>query len=185
MNYQQAHQSQPPKPQPANFRNPNQGSPVIKYILIAGAVLLALLIIATAVIFILSRTYSDDESKDDEASEIEEETDANNPPETGIPKDALRADLLDAGIACNYMDRGLLVNSFVIGTLEATDQPADAFNKNDYKTLTDSFKGPAFSCEDIENTDISSFRLTPDDFKVVQEIVVGAVFEQDLESAAN
>ena len=145
--------------------------------------MLVLLIIATAVIFILSRTYSDDESKDDEASETEEEADANNSPETGIPQDALRADLLDAGIACNHMDRGLLVNAFVVGTLQATDQPVNAFNKNDHKALTDAFKGPAFVCEDVENTDISSFRLTPDDFKVAQEIIVGAVFEQDPEFA--
>ena len=174
MNYQQAYQPQPANPPPANFHNPNQGSPIIKYILITGAVLLTLLIIATVVIFILSRTYADEDSKDDKTSE------------TGILEDALRADLLDAGIACDYMDRGFLINLFVIGSLggfdEATSQPVNTFDKNDHKTLTDTFKGPVFSCTDTENTDITSFRLTPDDFKVMQEITMRGAFEQESES---
>ena len=168
MNYAQAYQP-PPNQQPANFRNPNQGSPIVKYILIAGAVLLALLIIATAIVFILSRTYSDDGNKNNETAEIEEETDTNKPPETGIPEDALRASLLDVGIGCNYMDRGFLINLFLSET--------DEFDKNDYKTQTDDFKGPVFICEDTKNTDLTYFRYTPEDWKVFQEVIIGAVIK--------
>lgn len=182
MNYQQAYQPQPPNPQPANYRNPNQESPVIKYILIAGAVLLALLIIATAVIFILSRTYSDEDSKDDETSETEEETDTDKPPETDTPGNALKTSLIDAGLYCEYGDRGFVINLFLGGGVEEVDeetgQTIKTFDPNDYKTLTDTFKGPVFLCTEIEDVDQGHFQITTEDFRVLQEVIFEAVFKE-------